>query len=522
MRLLAAAACAALFAAFPLQAKTFVWSFNGDIQTLDPHSSNNTFTNAFINNIYEGLTRHNDRIEIEPALAERWEVVNPTTWRFHLRRGVRFHDGSPFTADDVVFTWARLNTPGALARRVVGDVKDVRRVDDHTVEFLTDQPNPLLLTALTHFFVMSKGWSEANHATVAANLQDNRESGAARAANGTGPFRLVSRAPDEKTVLANWTGWWDRPEHNLTEVTFQPIRSAATRTAALISGAIDATVEIPIQDIPRIEAAPGLKVVQGPELRTIFFGFDQYRDELLYSDVKGKHPLKDRRVRQAIYQAIDVDAIRRTVMRGNSWPAGMIPSPFLTGAPRDLNDRLFPFDPEASKRLLAEAGYPDGFSLGLSCPNDRYVYDERICLAVIAMLARVGIRIQPQIEPLNVWSRRLNGNDLSMYMIGHAGLPQADALAILLDVVHSRTATEGGLNAGRYSNPAVDALIDQASRETDQTKRFALMHEAFRLEREDISHLPLHQQPIIWAAKRNIELRQAPDNRLRLWHVTVN
>jgi peptide/nickel transport system substrate-binding protein len=522
MRRLAAATFAALLASAPLQAKTFTWSFNADILTLDPHSSNNTFTNAFANNIYEGLTRHNDRIEIEPALAERWELINPTTWRFHLRRGVKFHDGADFDADDVVFTWQRLNTPGALARRVVGDVKDIRKVDSHTVEITTENPNPLLLTALTHFFVMDKGWSEANNAATASNLQEQRESGAARAANGTGPFRLVSRAPDERTVLAANPTWWDRPQHNLTEVTFQPIRSAATRTAALISGAIDATVEIPIQDIPRIEASPALKVVQGPELRTIYFGFDQFRDELLYSDVKGRNPLKDRRVRQAIYQAIDIEAIRRTVMRGNSWPAGIMASPFLTGAPQDINTRIFPFDPEASKRLLAEAGYPEGFSLGLSCPNDRYVYDERICLAVISMLARVGIKVQPQIEPLNLWSRRLNGNDLSMFMVGHAGLPQADALATLLDVVHSKTATEGGLNAGRYSNPAIDSLIQQASRETDQQKRFALMREAFRLEREDIAHVPLHQQPIVWAAKRNIELRQGPDNRLRLWHVTVN
>jgi peptide/nickel transport system substrate-binding protein len=521
MRYLAAALLASALA-LPVEAKTFTWSFNADILTLDPHSSNNTFTNAFANNIYEGLTRHNDRIEIEPALAERWELVNPTTWRFHLRRGVTFHDGAAFDADDVVFTWARLNTPGALARRVIGDVKEIRKVDSHTVEIETANPNPLLLTALTHFFVMDEGWSRANNAAVASNLQERQESGAARAANGTGPFRLVSRAPDERTVLAANANWWDRPAHNLTEVTFQPIRSAATRTAALISGAIDATVEIPIQDIPRIEGSAALKVVQGPELRTIYFGFDQYRDELLYSDVKGKNPLQDRRVRLAIFQAIDIDAIRRTVMRGNSWPAGIMASPFLTGAPADLNTRIAPFDPEASKRLLAEAGYPEGFSLGLSCPNDRYVYDERICLAVIAMLARVNIRIQPQIEPLNLWSRRLNGNDLSMFMVGHAGLPQADALATLMDVVHSKTATEGGLNAGRYSNPAIDALIRQASRETNQERRFALMREAFRLEREDVAHVPLHQQPIVWAAKRNIELRQGPDNRLRLWHVSVN
>lgn len=295
-----AAACAILLFALPAQAKDFTWSFNGDVLTLDPHSSNNSFTNAFDNNIYEGLTRHNERIEIEPALAERWELLNPTTWRFHLRRNVRFHDGTPFTADDVVFTWQRLNTPGALARRTIGDFKDVRKIDDYTVEILTENPNPLMLTALTHFMVMSRSWSEAHGATTASNLQENRESGAARAANGTGPFRLISRAPDERTVLASWEGWWDRPQHNLTRVTFQPIRSAATRSAALISGALDATVEIPLQDIPRIEASPELKVVQGPELRTIYFGFDQFRDELLYSDVKGKNPLKDRRVRQAI------------------------------------------------------------------------------------------------------------------------------------------------------------------------------------------------------------------------------
>jgi peptide/nickel transport system substrate-binding protein len=521
MRLLAAALLASAIAA-PVCAKSFTWSFTADILTLDPHSSNNTFTNAFANNLYEGLTRHNDRIEIEPALAERWELVNPTTWRFHLRRGVKFHDGADFDADDVLFTWARLNTPGALARRVIGDVKDIRKLDGHTVEIDTNNPNPLLLTALTHFFVMDAGWAQANNATTASNLAQRQESGAARAANGTGPFRLVSRAPDERTVLAAHPGWWDRPQHNLTEVTYQPIRSAATRTAALVSGAIDATVEIPIQDIPRIEASPTHKIVQGPELRTIYFGFDQHRDELLYSDVKGRNPLKDRRVRLAIYQAIDIQAIQRTVMRGQSWPAGIMSSPFLTGAPRDINTRIAPFDPEAAKRLLAEAGYPEGFSLGLSCPNDRYVYDERICLAVISMLARVNIRVLPQIEPLNVWSRRLDGNDLSMFMLGHAGLPQADALATLLDVVHTRTATEGGLNAGRYSNAAIDAIIRQAARETNEPQRFALMREAFRLEREDIAHVPLHQQPIVWAARRNIELRQGPDNRLRLWHVTVN
>jgi peptide/nickel transport system substrate-binding protein len=516
-----AVALAAMLAAEPVSARSFTWAFSSDVLTLDPHASNNTFTNAFVNNIYEGLTRHNARIEIEPALAERWEIVSPTVWRFHLRRGVTFHDGSPFTADDVVFTWARMNTPGALVRRTIGPVTEVRKLDDHTVEFVTAQPFPVLLSSLTHFFVMSRAWAERNNATSSSNLTERQESPASRAANGTGPFRLHLREADSRTVLHANPAWWDRPVHNLTEVTYQPIRSAATRTAALLSGAIDATVELPLQDIPRVEADQRLQVIQGPELRTIYFGFDQFRDELLYSDVKGRNPFKDIRVRQAVYQAIDVEAIRRQVMRGNAWPAGMMASPFLTGAPQDLNQRLFPFDPEASRRLLAEAGYPEGFSVGLSCPNDRYVYDERICLAVIAMLGRVGIRVQPQIEPLNVWSRRVNQHDVSMFMLGHAGLPLADAWYVLSEVIQTRSDTAGGLNAGRYSNPRIDALTQAASRETDEAKRRALMREAFALERQDIAHVPLHQQPIVWASKRGIELAQGPDNRLRLWLVRM-
>jgi peptide/nickel transport system substrate-binding protein len=332
---------------------------------------------------------------------------------------------------------------------------------------------------------------------------------------------LRSRDVDVKAVLVANPAWWDKPQHNLTEVVFTPIRSDATRTSALLSGAIDATVAIPLQDIQRVTADPRLQVVQGPELRTIYFGFDQARPELLYSDVKGRNPLKDKRVRQAIYQAIDIEAIKRAVMRGNSWPAGIIMSPYLNGAPSDLQQRL-PFDPEASKKLLAEAGYPNGFSVGLSCPNDRYVYDEGICLAAIGMLARVGVKIEPQIEPLAKWSQRLNAQDVSMFMVGHAGLPAIDAYATLSEVVATKGPGRGGLNAGGYSNPKIDALIDQIEREADEPKRRALIREAMQLEKADVAHVPLHQQPIVWASKKGIDMAQSPDNRLRLWYVKVN
>jgi peptide/nickel transport system substrate-binding protein len=511
---------ACLGLAAPAGARNFTWAFNADVLTLDPHSSNNTFTNAFLGNVYESLVRHNDRIEIEPALAESWERVTPTLWRFQLRRGVTFHNGEAFNADDVVFTWNRVRSPGSMAGNLLGQIREMRKVDSHTLEVETHRPFPILLAAITQFYVMDEGWSRANGAEGAANLSQQQESGATRAANGTGPFRVVERRPDERTVLEPFARWWDRPAHNLTRVTFQPIRSAATRTATLLSGGIDASVEVPLQDLPRLLADSRVQVVEGPELRTIYLGFDHERDGLLYSDVQGRNPLKDRRVREAIYRAIDVDALVRGVMRGKAWPAGMMVSPYLTGAPADLNERL-PFDPEGARRLLAEAGYPNGFSVGIVCPNDRYVNDERTCQAVAAMLARVGIRLQVQSEPTGTWSRRTANRDFSMFMLGHAGLPLADSYSTLNEVLRTASRTAGGLNYGRWSNAAFDTLVDRVAEAPDEATRRGLIREALMIERGDIAHVPLFQQPIAWASRRGIDLRQAPDNRLRLWLVRV-
>lgn len=524
MRLIPAALAALMATAPPAaMARTLSWSFSADILTLDPHSSNNTFTNAFLDNVYETLVRHNQRVELEPALATSWERVTPTVWRFTLREGVRFHNGETFGAEDVVFSWARLNTPGALARgALAGVIKEVRATGPLTVEIETERPFPILLSALTQMHIMDAGWATANNATAATNLQGREETGASRAANGTGPFRIRSRQIDGPTVLVPFEGWWDRPQHNLTEVTFLPIRSAPTRTAALLGGQVDALVELPLQDIPRIEANPNLQVVQGPELRTIYLGFDHFRDELVYSDVRGRNPLRDIRVRRAIYQAIDVETLRRSVMRNNAWIAGTMASPFLSGAPTDINTRTFPFDPDAAKRLLAEAGYPDGFAVGLACPNDRYVYDERLCIAISGMLQRVGVRVIPQFETLALWSRRINTLDVSMFMVGHAGLPLADTYSTLSEVLRTRTATASGLNVGRWSNAEFDALVDRIAEEGDETRRRALIREALLIEKREVAHVPLHQQPVVWAARRNIDLAQSPDNRLRLRYVRVN
>lgn len=501
-------------------AQTLTWSASLDALSMDPHSTNNSFTNAFVGNLYEGLTRFNDKLQIEPALATSWRVVSPTVWRFTLRQGVKFHGGESFDADDVVFTWQRVNTPGSLVKGNLSDIKDVRKVDAFTVDVETAAPLPILPNALVQLLVMDKSWCEAHRATEASDLQKQRENHANRSSNGTGPFQLKSRELDTRTVMTVHAGWWDKPRHNLKEAVFMPIKSDATRTSSLVSGNIDATVNLPLQDVARLKAA-GVEVMQGPELRTLFLGMDQQRDELLYSDVKGKNPFKDLRVRKAIYQAIDIETIKRSVMRNASWPAGTLLSPSLNGSPQALNKRLLPYDPEAAKKLLAEAGYPQGFSVGLQCPNDRYVYDEALCVAMSSMLARVGIKTNLMIEPTPRWSVRLNSNDVSLYLVGHAGLPMADAYGLLKDVVHTRTQKEGSLNAGRYSNAKFDALLPQVAAEIDSAKRNALIEQAVALERDDVSHVPLHQQPITWAARKGVQLVQSPDNQMRLWLVRM-
>ena len=509
------------FGASAVQAKPFTWTASADALTMDPYSANHSFTNSFMNNIYEGLVRFNEKIEVEPALAESWQSVSPTVWRFKLRPNVKFHNGEAMSADDVVFSWQRVQTPGSLSKLNLGGVKDVRKVDNLTVDIETKEPFPLLLNALMNLSIMSKSWCEANNAKEASDLQQKKENYANRNTNGTGPFMVKSREVDVKTVLVANPTWWDKPKHNLTEVDFTPIQSDATRTSSLLSGALDATVSVPLQDVQRINSSGNFTVVQGPELRTIYFGMDQMRDELLYSDVKGKNPFKDIRVRKAVYQAIDVEGIKRSVMRGVSWPAGMVLAPQLNGAPKNLNSRL-PFDPEASRKLLAEAGYPNGFSVGMQCPNNRYVYDEQICLATISMLGRVGIKVTPQIEPVAKWSVRLNTQDVSFFLIGHAGLPMADSSALLSDMAATRSKSQGGLNAGGYSNPAFDALLPKISAELDPAKRNAYIADAVTILRDDIAYVPLHQQPITWAARKGVDLKQSPDNSLRLWLVRVS
>jgi peptide/nickel transport system substrate-binding protein len=508
-------------AALPAAAKTFRWANDGDANSMDPYTRSETFLLTFTQNFYDPLVRRDRDLKLEPALATSWEQPNPTTWRFHLRHGVKFQGGEPFTADDVVFSYQRVIAPGSQLNAYMQAVKEVKKIDDYTVDFITKVPDPIFVGEITFWAIMSKSWCEAHHAEQAMDLTKKEENYATRHEDGTGPFILDTREPDRKTTMHANPNWWDKPEHNLTNVEFDVISNAATRVAALLSGDVDMIYTVPPQDMQRLSSADGLKVLQTPELRTVFFGFDQSRDELLKSDVKGKNPFKDQRVRQAVNMAIDADAIHQRVMRGQSHVTSDLYGPGVNGYDA-ATDIRYPYDPAAGKKLLADAGYPNGFGVTLDCPNDRYVNDEQICQAVTAMLARIGVRVTLNAQTrLQYFAQISNpGYQTSFYMLGWT--PNTyDALNSLYNLAGSRDGTRGLFNDGGYSNPKFDALLDQIAVELNATKRNAEIAAASKILHDDAAFAPLHQQTVVWAARSNIDLVQEADDSFPLRYVTV-
>jgi peptide/nickel transport system substrate-binding protein len=502
-------------------AATFRFANQGDALSMDPHSLNESLQLSVTANIYEPLVGRGKKLELIPLLATSWQATAATVWRFNLRRGVTFHDGTPFTADDVIFSYHRAQGDGSDVKTYVQEISEIRKIDEHTIDIVTRAPFPILPDVISLWYIMSKSWCERNKATVPVDRRKGIENTASFEANGTGPFRLRAREPSVKTTLARNLNYWDKTiPTNIEEAIFTPIGSASTRVAALLSGEIDMMEPVPVQDIPRLASAPGLKVLQAPELRTIFLGMDQKRDELLYSNVKGKNPFKDKRVRQAFYQAIDVNAIQKVVMRGAATPSALMIASGIKGFAEDLNKRL-PFDPEASKKLLTDAGYPEGFEVGMNCPNDRYVADEEICKAVVAMLARVGVNVNLAAETKGTYFPKILRRDTSFYMLGWTpGTYDAhNPLNALMSTPDDKSG-RGQFNLGAYSNPKVDALTVQIASETEPAKRMALIHEAMQIHEDDIGHIPLHQQALAWAMKSNVDTVQMADNFMFLkWTV---
>jgi peptide/nickel transport system substrate-binding protein len=502
------------------QAATLRVADVGDVTSLDPHSFNETLQLSFLGSVYEPLVGRGKQMELIPLLATKWTQTSPTVWRFDLRQNVKFHDGTPFDADDVVFSFTRANSDDGDMKGYTAPIKQVRKIDAHTVEIETHAPFPILPDTLTSLYIMSRKWCVDNKAEKPVDKRKGIENTASFKANGTGPYRVRERQPSTRTVLVRNPNYWTKVEGNVDEVVFTPIGNDATRVAALLSGEVDVMEPVPLQDVERVKGSGNYTVLQGPELRTIFLGMDQKRDELQFSSVKGKNPFKDKRVRQDFYQAIDIETIKSRVMRNAATPTAEMVGPGVRGFQPDMNKRL-PYDPEAAKKLLAEAGYPSGFELTMNCPNDRYVNDAQICQAVAANLARIGIKINLQAESKATYFPRILRRDTSFFMLGWTPSTN-DVHDTLFNIMSTpNDAGQGKFNLGWYSNPKFDEAVMKVQTEIDPKKRNELIREATKIHQDDVGHIPLHQQALAWGVSSKVNLVQLPDNRMFFKWVTV-
>ncbi|MFY0680693.1 MAG: ABC transporter substrate-binding protein [Thalassovita sp.] len=518
---LAAVSAMALSMAHTASAETFRWAGTTDPQTMDPHAVNSAPVLGFLNNVYEGLVRRGKDMAIEPALATSWEPIGAGEgWRFHLREGVTFQDGSAFTAEDVLFSYERASSEASDTRSWFAPVSGVTVVDDFTVDILTTAPNPIFPDSIANWMIMDKGWAEANNAALPDKENGNY---ATLNANGTGAFVVSDRQPGLTTTLTPFAGWWDEAEHNITEATFTPIDNPATAVAALLSGDVDMINPVPIQDAARVDERDGTKVIRGIEARVIMLGFGHEADQLKYTAMAGeKNPFQDVRVREAVAKSINVDAILQTIMRGSAEAASQLVSPAMNGYSTANADRPA-YDPAAAKALLAEAGYADGFSFGLKCPNNRYLNDEAVCQAVTSMLAQVGITAELDAMPVQNYWPELRADNYDMYLLGWSpGTFDHEHPVRFLVTTPNSEKKLGSWNFGGFSNARVDELLPMIQSEIDATKRQGMIDEITSIYQSEHTYVPLYVQPLVWGTGDNIELTQRPDNFFILRWVSVN
>ncbi len=505
------------------QAETLRWTRSGDSLTLDPHSQNEGPTHTVSHQIYDSLVYRDMDLEMQPGLATDWYVSeeDETVWIFEIREGVTFHEGQELTAEDVAFSLNRARHQNADMRGLLTAVTDARARDSHTVEIHTDGPNPLLPNNLTNLFIMSQEWAEEHGVEEPQNYAAGEETYAVRNANGTGPFRVVSREPDVRTVFERNEDFWGIDEYpmEISRMIFTPIDSSATRVAALLSGEVDLLLEAPVQDIARLSQADGLKIEQGPQNRTIFLGVHQGKEQLEQSNAEG-NPFADRSVREAMNLAIDVEAIKTAVMRGNSEPAGMIAPPFVNGYDEDLDARP-EADTERARELLAEAGYGDGFDITFHCPNDRYINDEQICQAVVGLLGQIGIDARLVSQTRSVHFAELTNGEYEFYLLGW-GVPPMDSEYIFSFLYHTKEGDRGTWNHTGYSNERVDELIQAMAREVDTDTRNDMIAEAWEIVQEDIVYLPLHHQVLTWAMREDIDFPVQSENTPMFQYLRFN
>ena len=496
-----------------------------DPQTMDPHSLALKYHTQIAFSIYESLVGHDEDYHLVPVLATEWHQLTPTTWRFKLRPGVRFHDGSAFTADDAVFSIQRAMVPPSQRQFVLKGVKDVLKVDSLTIDVVLSEPDAVLPQKLVLVAMMSKAWSTLHHVERAQDYNARQETFAVRNADGTGAYQLERYEPDIRTVMKAFPQWWNRrgaDNGNVDEVQFLTIRSDATRLAALHSGEVDIVLDPPYQDVEQLRRDPALTVTEVGDIATEFLALDQEHDALPGvapgPDGKPRNPFKDLRVRRAVYQAINVDLVIAKVLRGLATPTGGMIAPVVDGSSPALETRLR-FDPVAARAQLAEAGYPDGFDVTMDCVN--VAFREHVCQAIAAMLAQVGIRATLHTSPGTQFFPMITQGKVSIAEYGFTGTAE-DAWQSLNGLLHTWDEKGGGtFNGGRYSNRKLDALIDAIRGEADVARRRALVTEALLMAQADVAYVPLYRRKLSWVMQKKVHVVMSPDDALVVRWVNV-
>ncbi len=497
------------FLAAPVRAENVLrWASQGDAFTMDPHAQNEGQTRTFAQTVEDALINRKPDLTKVPGLAVSWKMTNPTTWEFKLRPGVKFHEGQPFTADDVVFSFKRALMPTSDMKDLIASVADVVAVDPLTVRIITKAPDPILLDEITNIFIMSRSWAETHKVTTPPDMASGKESYSSRNVNGTGPFKLALREPDVRTVMVKNPDWWGLKEnpHNIDRIVYTPIKNPATRVAALLSGELEFLLDPPVQDVARIEASGQFTLQRAPSPWTVFLGMNTGAKDLASSSVKGKNPFADLRVRKAVNMAIDVKGISQRIMRGFAQPAGQLVPPGVHGYDAAI-DAPGAFDAEGAKKLLADAGYPSGFDVRLDCPNDRYLNDEPMCQAIVGMLARVGIKVTLDAKPRTIHFPKIQNKQSDFYLFGW-GTDTTDAHNHLYFLASPNSVW----NATGYNDPKLTADIDRIAVEIDSAKRDALIKDVSRRLRDAASYVPLQHPIIVWATKKGVDVPITLDN----------
>lgn len=509
-------------AASPALAETVRWARASDALTLDPHSQNQGVTHTFAHHIYETLVDRDTEGTLIPRLATEWNIKqgDPTVWVFKLRQGVKFHDGADFTAEDVVFSLDRARSAKSNMRQLHASVQGATAVDSHTVEVKLSGPSPLYPNNLTNTFMMDKTWSEKNNVVQVQEAGSKEDNYAVRNTNGTGPYILQSRDPDVRSVMKINPNHWAQTKPKVTEIIYLPIAEAATRVAALLSGEVDLVQDVPVQDIGRLSGTAGVKVETGPENRVIYFGYRMGSKMLKSSNVTDKNPIADPKVREAMELAVDRDAIKQVVMRGQSVPTGVATPPFVHGWTKELDAYPKP-DIAKAKALLTEAGYPNGFTVTLDTPNNRYVNDEAISQAVVGMLGQIGVKVTLASRPVAQHSPLIQNDDTDFYLLGW-GVPTFDSAYVFNDLIHSKAGHYGAYNPSGYSNAELDKKIESLATEVDTAKRDATIAEIWKTVKADRVLLPIHNQVLAYAMKDKFTLPVHPENQPRLYEMKVN